>query len=122
MFLFSELVASHKLTKNLPSLICLYLLNCRSRESLWKREVRTCLYPSLSKSYSKQDIAFSVIMSAYDAHFVGEKFGQVDHCSIHVTKDNRNSGLLSLQTTAFPSILEVLYCVLALFLFITKSF
>ena len=45
-------------------------------------------------------------MSAYDAHFVGEKFGQVDHCSIHVTKDNRNSVLLSLQTTAFPSILE----------------
>ena len=108
---FFELVTSRKLNKNFSPLICLYLLNCCSRGSLWKWSVRTYLYPSLRNSDIKQDLS---CMRARDVCFVSENFGQVDHCSIHVGKDNRNSDLLSLQTTAFPSILEVLYCVLAL--------
>ena len=117
---FSEFVTFRNCTKNLSQFICLYLLHCSSRGSLWKWVVRTYLYSFLSNSDSKQDVAFSVVVRAYNVSFVSEKFGQVNHCSIHVAKDNRNSGLLSLQTVVFPSILEVLYCVLALH--ITKSF
>ena len=76
---FSEFATCSKLTKNLPPLICLNLLNCRSRGSLWKRAVRAYLYPSLSNSDSKQDVVFSVVMRACDVCFVSEKFGQVNH-------------------------------------------
>ena len=34
-----------------------------------------------------------------DVCFVSEKFRQVNHCSIHVARDNRNSGSLSLRIT-----------------------
>ena len=117
---FFWILTSRKFTKNLSPLICLCLLNCRSRELLWKRAVRKYLYPSLNISNSKQDVAFSVVMRACDVCFVIKKFWLVDHCSIHISKDYRNSGLPSLQKIAFPNILEVLHCVLALY--ITKSF
>ena len=81
--LFSEFVTFHKLTKNLPPLICLYLPNCRSKASLWKRVVRTYLCRSLSNSDSEQDVAFRVVMRARDVFLISQKFGQVDHCSIH---------------------------------------
>ena len=110
---FSEFLTSRKLTKNLPPLICLFLLDCCSRESFWKRVVWTFLCPSLSNSDSKQDVAFGVVMRSSKVCFVSEKFWQVDHCSIHVPKNKKNPGLLLLQTTAFRSILEVLYCALA---------
>ena len=111
---FSGFITSCWLTENLPPLFCLYLLNFRSRGSLWKGAVRTYLYPSLNNYDSKQRIAFSAVIRTCDLFFLSEKFGQVDHYFINLAKVNRNSGLLSLQKTAFASILEVLYCVLAL--------